>query len=173
MNISDYSFRDIISSILKAIFLNTYLSSDRDLSSSLRIIYLFIYDIIYHIFIYNYLYKYIFSSTNDTKKQTLAQIDFHFLSNWMEYDSAVTVFLLIFWTKCTFIWFNIEKKTIDLIFYSELNGIPFGSENRKEYDHIPFNLQGNGNPVLRVWYSQRYIYIFLQKFNRTLRKNLS
>ena len=32
----------------------------------------------------------------------------------------------------------------------EPNGIPFGSENRKEncnHDHIPFNLKGKGNIV--------------------------
>ena len=35
----------------------------------------------------------------------------------------------------------------------ELNGIPFGLENRKEnchYDLIPFNVKGNGNIVYSV-----------------------
>ena len=35
----------------------------------------------------------------------------------------------------------------------EPNGIPFGSENRKEnchHDHIPFNKEGNGNIVFSV-----------------------
>ena len=35
----------------------------------------------------------------------------------------------------------------------EPNGIPFGSENRKEnchHDHIPFNVKGNGNIVFSV-----------------------
>ena len=35
----------------------------------------------------------------------------------------------------------------------ELNGIPFGSENRKEnchHNHIPFNLKGNGILVYSV-----------------------
>ena len=34
------------------------------------------------------------------------------------------------------------------------NGIPFGSENRKEnchYDHIPFNVKRNGNIVFSVY----------------------
>ena len=38
--------------------------------------------------------------------------------------------------------------------FFEPNGIPFGSENRKEncnYDHIPFNVKGNGNRVFSVW----------------------
>ena len=36
----------------------------------------------------------------------------------------------------------------------EPNGIPFGSENRKEYchhDRIPFNVKGNGNIVFSVY----------------------
>ena len=37
----------------------------------------------------------------------------------------------------------------------ELNGIPFGSENRKNnschHDHIPLNLKGNGILVLSVY----------------------
>ena len=38
-------------------------------------------------------------------------------------------------------------------FHYEPNGIPFGSENRKEncrHDHIPFNVKGIGNIVLSV-----------------------
>ena len=37
--------------------------------------------------------------------------------------------------------------------FSEPNGIPFCSENRKEnchHDHIPFNVRGNGNIVFSV-----------------------
>ena len=40
-----------------------------------------------------------------------------------------------------------------LPFDFEPNGIPIGSENRKEnchHDHIPFNLKGNGNIVFSV-----------------------
>ena len=38
-------------------------------------------------------------------------------------------------------------------FDSEPNGIPFGSKNRRancHYDHIPFNVKGNGNIVFSV-----------------------
>ena len=40
----------------------------------------------------------------------------------------------------------------------EPNGIPFGSENRKEichHDHIPFNVKGNGNIVFSVCRNSR------------------
>ena len=43
-------------------------------------------------------------------------------------------------------------------FDSEPNGISFGSENLKGnclYDHIPFNVKGNGNKVFSV-YVKRY-----------------
>ena len=36
----------------------------------------------------------------------------------------------------------------------ERNGIPFGSENRKEnchHDHISFNVKGNGNIVFSIY----------------------
>ena len=39
----------------------------------------------------------------------------------------------------------------------EPDGIPFGSENKKEnchHDHIPFNVKGNGNIVFSVQNSQ-------------------
>ena len=38
----------------------------------------------------------------------------------------------------------------------EPNGIPFGSENRKEnchHDHIPSNVKGNGNIVFSVYWA--------------------
>ena len=40
------------------------------------------------------------------------------------------------------------------LFDFESNGIPFGSENRKQnrhHDHMPLNLKGNGNIVLSVY----------------------
>ena len=40
------------------------------------------------------------------------------------------------------------------LFNFEPNGIPFGSENRKEnchHDHIPLNVKGNGNIVFSVY----------------------
>ena len=40
------------------------------------------------------------------------------------------------------------------LFDFEPNGIPFGSEKRKEnchYDHIPFNVEGNRNIVFSVY----------------------
>ena len=58
---------------------------------------------------------------------TLRKLIFHFLSYGMGYDHD-------------------DSFPFDF----EPNGIPFGSENRKEnchHDHIPFNLKGNGNIV--------------------------
>ena len=40
----------------------------------------------------------------------------------------------------------------------ETNGIPFGSENRKEncpHDYIPFNVKGNRNIVFSVYCTAR------------------
>ena len=60
----------------------------------------------------------------------LRKLYFLFLSLWMGYDRGDN--------------FPYDFKP---------NGIPFGSENRKEnchHDHIPFNVKGNGNSFLSV-----------------------
>ena len=69
---------------------------------------------------------------NSSKRRsyTLRKLSFYFLSNWMGYDRG-------------------DSFPFDF----QPNGIPFGSENRKEnchHDHIPFNLKGNGTIVFSV-----------------------
>ena len=65
---------------------------------------------------------------------TLRKLYFQFLSHWMGYDRG-------------------GNFTFDFT----PNGIPFGSENRKEncnHDHIPFNLKGYGSIVYSVYTSR-------------------
>ena len=65
------------------------------------------------------------------KLPQLRRLCFHFLSHWMGSDRG-------------------DSFPLD----SEPNGIPFGSENRKEnrhHDQIPFNVKGNGNIIFSVW----------------------
>ena len=64
--------------------------------------------------------------------RTLRNLFFHFLASWIGNDHG-------------------DSFPFDF----ELNGNPFGSENRKEnchHDHIPFNLKGNGIIVFSVYY---------------------
>ena len=84
---------------------------------------------------------------------TLKKLYFHFLSHWIGYDRGDSFPYTLdgIWS-----WWQFFFR------FSEPNGIPFGSENRKEichHDHIPFNVKGNGNIVFSVWRLQGIIYL--------------
>ena len=66
---------------------------------------------------------------------------------WLSFYTEKTIFPFPFTLNGIWSWWQFFFR------FSEQNGIPFGSENRKEnchQDHIPFNVKGIGNIVFSV-----------------------